>query len=63
MAMTFNEITGRFTTAAGVELKVQAGLEKGGRWHYRSMTTGALLASGLTPAQFARSFWLTELKG
>lgn len=61
--MTFDEITGRFTTAAGVELKVQAGLRQGGRWHYRSTTTGALLASGLTPAQFARQFWFAELTG
>ena len=31
-----------------------------GRWQYRT-ETGALLASGITPAQFVKEFWFAEL--
>ena len=32
-----------------------------GRWQYRDAETGKLYASGITPAQFAKEFWFTEL--
>lgn len=32
-----------------------------GRWQYRDVETNKLYASGMTPAQFAKEFWFTEL--
>jgi len=34
---------------------------KRGRWQYRT-STGVLLASGLTPAQFVQQFWFGTLE-
>lgn len=44
----------------GASLGVAA-TRKRGRWQYRGVATGALYASGMTPAEFVSKFWFSEL--
>lgn len=56
--MTFDGT--RFTKADGTVLPVVAKKNRG-RWQYRT-ETNRLIASGMTPAQFAQEFWFATLE-
>jgi hypothetical protein len=49
---------GRFDSG-GKKLGVVA-TQKGKRWQFRDAATNNLIASGMTPAQFAKDFWYRE---
>lgn len=55
--MTFNGT--RFVKADGTVMPVVARKTRG-RWQYRT-ESGRILASGMTPAQFAQEFWFATL--
>lgn len=57
--MRFDANKGRFYNAKGKELAVVVTM-KNGRYYYRT-EGGRILASGMTPAKFAREFWFAEL--
>ena len=57
--MRFDAEAGRFYKADGTELPIEVTVKRG-RYYYR-MSDGRLTAAGISPATFAREFWLTEL--
>lgn len=54
-------INGKFISTTGKTLSVIAKQTKAGRWQYRHVSDKKLIASGMTPRQFAKEFWFTEL--
>lgn len=59
-AVRFDTDTGRFMKADGTILPVTA-TRKRGRWQYRT-ESGKIIASGMTPAQFAQEFWFADIE-
>lgn len=53
---TFNESTMTFSNSRGTIDNVKVS-RKGGRYSYHAAQSGRLLASGMDPRDFARSFW------
>lgn len=59
-AVRFDTDTGRFTKTDGTVLPVIAKRNRG-RWQYRT-ESGKIIASGMTPAQFAQEFWFADIE-
>lgn len=58
--MIFDYATLQFANSRGPITRVTVSRTKTGRWQYRVTESGKLLASGMSPEQFAREFWFAD---
>lgn len=49
-----------FDTTKDRVIDVYAKQTRAGRWQYRAGKNGHMLASGMAPAEFAKSFWYRD---
>lgn len=61
MAITLTAQGQFFNTEKGREMSIFAKQTKGGRWQYRMGShTGKVIASGMAPGAFVKSFWMRD---